>query len=176
MLRQAVVLLNCGFSEIERMNKYVSALMVALCCSASAWAGEVQVSDAWARATAPGQDSAAIQLTLTSKKAGAVVGGSSKVAQTVEIHSMVMEGNMMKMRALTELPLPANAAVSLAEQGNHVMLIGLKQALKAGDKVAFVLAVKFSDGSKENVAVEAEIRPLGTSDSMMHEHHHHHHH
>lgn len=154
------------------MSKYLWAGLVALFCAATASADEVKVTEAWARATAPGQDSASIQLIVTSDKAGALVAGESGIAKTVEIHTMVMEGNMMKMRAIEELLLPAKTAVSLGADGNHIMLIGLKKPLKAGEKVPFALTIKFANGSKTTVKAEALVKPLETTNNQGHEHHH----
>ncbi len=155
------------------MNKFLWAGLIALFCAATASADEVKVSNAWARATAPGQDSASIQLTITSKKAATLVGVMSGSAQSGEIHSMVMEGDVMKMRALESLPLPAKTPVTLGADGNHLMLIGLKNPLKAGRKLPFALSVKFADGSTTLVRVLATIKPLETSGDEGHEHHHH---
>lgn len=154
------------------MGKYLWAALVALVYAATASAAEVKVSEAWARATAPGQDAASIQMVITSDKAGSLVAGSSSIAKTVEIHTMVMEGNVMKMRAIEELLLPAKAAVSLGADGNHMMLIGLKKPLKAGDSVPFELTIKFADGSKTTVKSEALVKPLETTNNQGHEHHH----
>lgn len=156
-------------------KKWWIGLMVWL-SAATAWAGDVTVSEVWARATAPGQDSAAVAMKIVSQKEGRVVAVMSPVAASSEIHSMVHENGMMKMRALDALPLPANQAVSLGADGNHLMLMGLKQPLKAGETVTLTLVVQFADKRKENVKVTAEVKPLtATHDhgGMGHEHHHH---
>jgi len=146
-------------------------------CATTAWAGEVTVSEAWARATAPGQDSAAVAMRIVSRKEARIVAVVSSFASSSEIHSMVHENGMMKMRALDAMLLPANQSVSLGADGNHLMLMGLKQPLKAGDTVTLTLVVQFADKHKENVKVEAEVKPLAAGHdhgSMGHEHHHHH--
>ena len=86
---------------------------------------------------------------------------------------MVMEGDVMKMRALDSLPLPAKKPVSLGEDGNHLMMIGLKKPLKAGHKLPFAMTVKFADGKTAVIRVLAVIKPLATTSSEGHEHHHH---
>ena len=155
------------------MSKYLWAGLVALVYASAASAGEVTVSDAWARATAPGQAAAAVQMTITSNKAAVLVAGASGAAKTVEVHTMIMEGNMMKMRQIDKLPLPANKAVSLAEGGYHLMLIGLKKPLKEGEKVPFELTVQFADGSKTTVRAEALVKPLVMTNNGGHEHNQH---
>lgn len=152
------------------MKKLFAGMLLAM--SASAWAGEVQVNDAWARATAPGQDSAAVAMRIVSQKDGAIVSVSSDAAASAEIHSMVHEGGMMKMRALEALPLKAKQEVALGADGNHLMLIGLKKPLKEGESVALNVTVRFADKKQEVVKVTAAIRPL-TQTGHQHMHHHH---
>ncbi len=156
------------------MKRILCAGLLAMLSVAQAYADDVKVSNAWARATAPGQDSASIQLTITSKKAATLVGVMSGSSQSGEIHSMVMDGDVMKMRAIESLPLPAKTPVTLGADGNHLMLIGLKNPLKAGRKLPFALSVQFADGSTTLVRVLAAIKPLETTSDEGHEHHHHH--
>lgn len=155
------------------MNKYLWAGLVACMCVSRAMAAEVSVSEAWARATAPGQDSAAVSLHITSNKDGQIVAVSSSASDSAEIHSMVHENGMMKMRALDALPLKAKQEVALGADGNHLMLIGLKKPLSAGDSVALTVTVQFADKRKEKVEVKAEVKPL-TEGHEEHMHHHHH--
>jgi copper(I)-binding protein len=159
------------FIEEKSMKKILCAGLLALLAATPAFAEDVKVSDAWARATAPGQDSAMVQLVITSKKAGALVAGASKIAQTVEIHTMVMEGDVMKMRQVDAVELPAGKAVDLGAAGYHLMLIGLKKPLKEGTMSEIVLTVRFAGGKEEKVNVQAEIKPL--TESGHHEHMHH---
>lgn len=133
-------------------------------------AGEVQITEAWARATAPGQDSAMVAMTISSQKDGNVVAVSSDVSASAEIHSMVHENGMMKMRALESLPLKANEPTALGN-GNHLMLIGLKKTLQAGDNVALNVTVRFANKKEEIIKVNAVVKPL-TSAGGEHLHHH----
>ena len=154
------------------MKKILCAGLLAMLSVTLAYADEVKVSKAWTRATAPGQDSASVQLTITSKKDATLIGVASGSAQSGEIHSMVMEGDVMKMRALESLPLPAKTPVTLGADGNHLMLVGLKNPLKAGRKLPFALTVKFADGRTSVIRVLAAIKPLETIGNEGHEHHH----
>ena len=154
------------------MKKILCACVLAILAVSQAYADEVKVTKAWTRATAPGQDSASVQLTITSKKDATLIGVESGSAQSGEIHSMVMEGNMKKMRALESLPLPAKTPVTLGADGNHLMLIGLKNPLRAGHKLPFALTVKFADGHTSVIRVLAVIKPLETTSDEGHEHHH----
>lgn len=155
------------------MNKYLWTGLVACMCVTQAMAGEVTVGEAWARATAPGQDSAAVSLHITSSNDAKIVAVSSAASDSAEIHSMVHENGMMKMRAMDALPLKAKQEVALGDDGNHLMLIGLKKPLSAGDSVPLTLTVQFADKRKEKVEVKAEVKPLTAShDEHMHHHHH----
>lgn len=149
--------------------RYAIAIVM-LFCAAQAWAENVVVSDASARATAPGQESAAIRFSITSKKEARLMAIVSPVASAVEIHSMTHDNGVMKMRAIEFLPLPAGKMVKLGMSGNHVMLLNLKNPLKAGDSVPLTITVEFADKHKEKINVNAEVKPL-TAGRNEHEHH-----
>jgi len=154
------------------MKKYLLVGVAAMLVAAQANAGEVKVKDAWTRATAPGQDSAMVQLVITSKKAAKLVGVACKDANTSELHSMVMEGEMMKMRQVDSIDLPAGKAVDLGAAGYHLMLIGLKKPLEAGKKTNCEMVVRGADGKDTKVQLISKIMPL--AESAHHEHAHHH--
>jgi len=137
----------------------------ALLCAAQAFAGEVTVSGAWVRATAPGQDSAAVSLNITSRQEARIVGASSPVAQRVEIHTMQHENGMMMMRQADSLPLPAKHEVAIGA-GDHLMLTGLKHALKEGDSILLTLIIEFADKRKEEITVRAAVKPLTAGHKM----------
>lgn len=84
---------------------------------------------------------------------------------------MVHENGMMKMRALDVLPLKAKQQVALGSDGNHLMLIGLKKPLSAGERVPLTVTVQFADKRRETVEVNAEVKPLTESHDHMHMHH-----
>ncbi len=134
-------------------------------------AGELKVSNAWARATASGQDSAMVQLVITSKRDAKLIGASSKVAQAAELHSMVHEQGVMKMRQVDVVELPAGKALDLGEAGYHLMLLGLKKPLKAGEKFALTLNVRHPNGKEQAAKVTVVVKPL--TESVEHEHSHH---
>lgn len=135
-------------------------------------AADLEVKDAWARATVAGQKASGAFMTLTSAKGATLVGGSSPVAKSVEIHEMKHEGDVMKMRAVSRVELPAGKAVELTGS-YHIMLMGLSKELKAGDTVPLTLQIE-SKGKKESVSVNAEVRALDSGKSGGGHHHHHH--
>jgi periplasmic copper chaperone A len=133
---------------------------VALIFAAQVQAGEITVSDAWSRATAPGQEVGMVGLVITSQKDARITAVTSPVSTTAELHTMTMDNGVMQMRQLDNLPLTAKQPETLGPGGNHLMLIGLKHALKAGDKVPLTLTVQFADKSTEKITVKALVRPL----------------
>ncbi len=100
---------------------------------------------------------------ITSAQGGKLLSVSSPVAGVAEIHEMAMQGDMMRMRAVPALELPAGKAVELKPGGYHLMLMDLKNQLKAGETVPLTLVVEGKDGKRETVAVQAVVKPLGDS-------------
>jgi hypothetical protein len=123
-------------------------------------AEDVQVSDAWVRATVPGQEVAGAYLNLRSEKAAKLVKTESPAADSAAIHSMSMKNGVMEMRELTELALPAGKTVKLAPGGFHIMLIDLKKPLKVGETVPLKLTIRHSDNKLSVVEVQAEVRQV----------------
>ncbi len=152
----------------------VSGLLVLLMSVAStSTLAQTAVKDAWVRGTVAQQKSTGMFASLTSPQGGKLVSASSPVAGVVEIHEMSMDGNVMKMRALPALDLPAGKAVELKPSGYHVMLMDLKRALNAGDFIPVTLVILNKDGKKETLEIRAQVRALGKADG--HEHHGHKH-
>lgn len=131
----------------------------ALTFSASALA-QVEVRGAWVRGTVQGQKASGAFMEITSREATTLIGAESPVAGTVEVHEMRMEGDVMRMRALPRLALPAGKKVELKPGGYHVMLVDLKKPLAKGDKVPLTLRIEGADKKVQTVEVQAEVRDL----------------
>ena len=130
---------------------------------------QTTVKDAWIRGTVPQQKSSGLFLQITSQQGGRLVAASTPLAGVTEIHEMKMDGDVMKMRALpTGLALPAGKEVSLSPSGYHVMLLELRQQLKAGDIVPVTLVVENGNGQREQVEVKATVRELAGGMHMDH--------
>ncbi len=145
------------------MRKILFAVLFGL--SFAAQAADVKVVHAWTRATAPGQDSAMVQAVITSKHAAELVGVSCDCAHTAELHSMVHEGGMMKMRQVESIALPAGEAVDLGKAGYHLMLMGLKHQIKEGKKIKLTLTVRYENGKTHTVKFNAPAKALNASAS-----------
>lgn len=119
---------------------------------------QVEVTGAWVRPTVEGQMGTGAFMTLRAKEPMKVVGATSAVAGVVEIHEMAMQNNVMRMRAIESLPLPAGQPVELKPGGYHVMLMDLNRALKPGEKVAIELQLETGDKRRVTQPVQAEVR------------------
>lgn len=129
----------------------------------------VDVKDAWARASVPGQSASGAFMTLTAKDGAKLVSVASPVSGVAEIHEMQMDGGVMRMRAVQGgLDLPAGKAVALKPGAYHVMLMDLKQPLVKGSTIAMTLVFKDAKGheSKLEVAVPVSMTPPGGSAPM----------
>ncbi len=139
------------------------ALTCALAASAAGAHAQTTVKDAWVRGTVPQQKATGLFAQITSAGGGKLVSASSPVAGIVEIHEMAMAGDVMKMRAVPGLDLPAGKAVDLKPGGYHVMLMELKQPLKAGDTVPVTLVIEGKDGKMESIEVKAPVKALNAA-------------
>jgi len=119
----------------------------------------VSVSQAWTRATVPGQKVAGVYLDIRSDEAARLTGVRSSAAESAEIHSMSNDNGVMRMRHLSRLDLPAGQTLHLAPGGNHIMLLDIKRPLRAGERVALTLIVE-RNGKKISVQTQAEVRTL----------------
>src|SRR5262245_27468995 len=117
-----------------------TSLLVFMLPMASADRG-IEVKNAWARSTVPGQTVGGVYLEVSSAEPARIVGVRSTASKSAEIHSLSMDGGMMKMRRLEKVDLPPGEIVRLAPGGNHIMLLNLKQPLVAGERVPVTLIV-----------------------------------
>ncbi|MET0987345.1 MAG: copper chaperone PCu(A)C [Steroidobacteraceae bacterium] len=133
----------------------VSFMAWLVCAHASN--GDVRIADAWASPTPPGITVGAAYVSFVASATDRLIGASSPIAERVEMHSMTMDGGLMRMRPLQDLALPAGKMVKLSPSGTHFMLIGLKQPLKAGAQ--FQLQLKFQLAGERSVAVQVRAQP-----------------
>lgn len=137
-----------------------------LAVSASAWAqapAPVDVKDAWVRATVAQQKSTGAFMQLTARADVRVVEVRSPIAGVTQIHEMAMEKDVMRMREVKGLALPAGQTVELKPGGYHMMLLDLKGQVKAGDVVPLTLVLEGKDGQRSTLEVKVTARALGSA-------------
>jgi len=142
------------------MKRYVLTLAgLALALAAQA---QVSVKEPWVRATVSQQKATGAFMQIVSAKDAKLVQASSPVAGIVEIHEMTMVQDVMKMRAIPGLDLPAGKAVELKPGGYHVMLLDLKAQVKEGDVVPLNLVIEGRDGKRQTLELKVPARALAT--------------
>ena len=142
------------------MSKTLPALLLSLMIPSAALAqtaappASVSVEHAWARATPGRAETAAAYLTVVSAAADRLTGVSTPVAKKAGLHTMTMDGTIMRMRPLAALDLPAGQPVALQPGGTHIMLEGLNEPLRAGR--SFPLTLNFEKAGRREVTVTIE--------------------
>lgn len=130
----------------------------------SAKVGSVQIENAYTRSTVPGQMAAGGFMKIENKGAvDQLISASSPVAGEVQLHEMSMEGNVMKMRQVKEVVVPAGGAVELKPGGMHLMFINIKAPLTAGETVP----VKLKFAKAGEVEVKMPVNAMGAQGGAM---------
>jgi len=117
--------------------------------------GAITIGHPYARATAAGQPTGGGYMSFANAgPADKLLSVSADVSKSVELHEMKMEANVMKMRQVDGVELAAGKTVELKPGGYHVMFVGLKAPLKAGDK--FPAKLKFEKAGEVDVVFNVE--------------------
>lgn len=118
--------------------------------------GELHIGHPYARATAPGQPSGGGYLSVhnSGKVVDRLIAVQADISAGAEMHEMKMDGNVMRMRELSAIDVPAGQKVELKPGGLHIMFTGLKAPLKAGDK--FPVKLRFEKAGEVTVTVNVE--------------------
>ena len=131
------------------MKKFVLSIL----SIAAVFGADVEIEGAYARASIPNVPNSAAFFVIknNSDKDIAITSANSDIAEKNELHTHIKENKMMKMMKIEKLVVPAKSSLELKSGGDHVMLIGLKKELKAGDEIS--LELSFSDGDKKSIKV-----------------------
>lgn len=139
----------------------------ALAMTAAAPAPKVVAADAWCRPAPTGALAGGCYVTLTASVDDRLVAVETTAADRGEIHTMSMDGGVMRMRKLTDgLALPAGRAVSLKPGADHIMVIAPKIALKEGAQVP--LTLKFQKAKPVKVTAVVKTPPMPAMSGMHH--------
>ncbi len=144
--------------------RLIAALLFFACFSTHAV--DIELRDAWARATPPGAKVGAAYLVV--ENAGSqpdrLVSASSAAAKRVELHVTQRDGEVVKMREVKSLDIPAGGTRKLEPGGTHLMLIELAQPLKQGER--FRLRLRFERAG--DLEADVEVRALGARQEHRH--------
>ena len=143
--------------------KNISLLALGISMSVLAFnaSAQVTVEQAWARATVAQQKVTGAYLRVKSMQEARLLEVRSSAAGTVQMHEMAMVGDVMKMRELDTVKLPAGQWVEFKPGGYHLMLMDLKKPIAAGDKIPLTLVVEGADKKRQTLEVQAQARALG---------------
>jgi copper(I)-binding protein len=158
-----------------RTLAFSAALMISALAHVHVYAheytlGSLHIGHPYARPTVPNQPAGGAYASLenTGTSGDKLLSASSPIASTVQIHTMSMDGNVMRMHEVESIDLPPGAKIAMKPGGGyHFMLFGLKQPLKDGDK--FPMTLVFEKAGKIDVSVFVQNPKDGGMD--MHEHH-----
>ena len=131
------------------MRKFV----LSIASIAAVFGADVEIDGAYARASIPNVPNSAAFFVIknNSDKDIAITSANSDIAEKNELHTHIKENQMLKMMKIEKLVVPAKSSLELKSGGDHVMLMGLKKELKAGDEIS--LELSFSDGDKKSIKV-----------------------
>jgi len=126
--------------------------------------GQLKIEHPYARATVPGQKVAGGFMKIENKGgADQLIAASSPVAGEMQLHTMSMDGNVMRMREVKAIDVPANGSVELKPGGLHLMFMDIKTPLKAGEAVPVKL--KFQKAGE--VEIKVRVREMGAGSGHM---------
>jgi periplasmic copper chaperone A len=148
----------CNLSKLALTAVLIGFVVPAL--AQGAGNSSITVEQPWARATPTGAKTGAVYMTLDNKSGTAdrLTGASSDVADKLQIHEMNVENGVMQMREVPGgLPIPAGGSVVLKPGSYHVMLIGLKKPLTAGEKIPMTLTFEKAG----NISVTVPVQAMG---------------
>lgn len=148
------------------MKKWFMSLLLMLTAPFALAGQVVDVMHPYARAVPAGQENSAVFMMLKNNSARPVslIQAQSSVAESVELHTHMVHNGVMMMRQVPEIQIPGNGSVKLQPGGFHIMLIGLKQQLKEGEKIRVKL--HFSNGSLSTIELPVKKVQMG----MKHQH------
>jgi len=140
---------NFGHSKSD-----LGSIVLVVASAALAQTGQIEVSNAWARATPANAETGIAFLTIRSPTPDRLLSASSPVAKKAELHTVEVaagHGLVMKMRPLASLDIPAGQPVTLKPNGEHIMLMGLSGPLREGQ--SFPLTLTFEKAGTREVII-----------------------
>jgi copper(I)-binding protein len=150
------------------MHRRFAWMLAAVALLAQGALAQVRVEDAWVRGTVAGQRATGAFMRLVASGDVTLVAIASPVATSAEIHEMKHEQGVMKMRAVERLAVRSGESVTLGPGSYHVMLMGLKQTINAGDRIPLTLTFEDAKGVRSSVDVMAPARALGAAADRKH--------
>lgn len=140
-----------------------AVLVAAIAVAAQAAPRSISIEKPWARETVEGQAAGGgfMAIVNNGQREDQLVSASSPASHEVQIHTMSMDGSVMRMRQLTDgLSIPAKGKVELKPRGLHIMFIGLKKPLRPGTSVPVTLKFRHTGSMTAQFKVQAMTAPV----------------
>lgn len=136
--------------------------------------GTLNIDHPWSRATVAGIPNGVAYFGLknTGDQDDRLVSASTPVADRAELHNHVVDGEVVRMRHVDNIEIPAGGSVALEPSGLHVMLMGLKQPLKEGETFELTLEFEHAGTTTVDVMVQGMGKSKADHGDMDHSHHH----
>ncbi len=131
------------------MKRILLLATLALTSTFASANSDVMIHNAYARATPPNAPTSAVFVTLMNKEETprSIVSASSPASGKVELHTHVKEGDVMKMRQVDQISIPASGTVELKPGGLHIMLFDLQQDFIEGKSIE--VTINFANGDQQ---------------------------
>lgn len=139
------------------MIKSVLVAVAAVFLAFPAWAGDIEISGAFMRAPPKGAPAGGAFLTIKNNGSqdDRLLSAQANISKTVELHTHVVDGNVMRMRQVESIAVPAGGTAELKPGGDHIMFIGLEKAPQEGDTVPVTLTFEKAGAISISVPVVA---------------------
>ena len=157
------------FKTLKQIFKQLFNITLLSCFSFSALA-QVMLTDGYVRAMPASVPNTAAYITLENHgPATRLVAVTASFAKEAQLHTLIDEGGMIKMRQVEGFDIDSHGSLVLSESADHIMLLGLQSPLVEDSEVE--LTLNFADGSQQTISLPVK-KQANTAES---EHHHHHH-
>lgn len=160
--------------------KGLAAASLLIASSAHAYdytVGDLTIEHPWSRATVAGMANGAGYFVIENKGQSddVLLSANTDIAKTTELHTHIQDGEVMRMRQVENVPIPAGEKVMFQPGGLHVMMMGLNQALNQGESFSLTLQFEKSGSVTMDVIIDKAGIKQSTASHDGHDHHDHDH-
>lgn len=140
-------------------------LVTLVCLAGTAWAGpnDAIVNKVWVGESIPGQNSATLEMNITTVVPAKLLSVNTEAADKVEIHSVAQHSGTMKARVVDSLPLPAHHTTAFGSHQLFLILVGLKRELNIDDRIPVSVVIEYANHRKQTFDVEAVVKKMSLS-------------
>jgi periplasmic copper chaperone A len=148
----------------------LSAATLAVAHAADFKAGSLEINDLWVRGSVPGQTNGAgyMQINNPTGVSDRLVSAQSDASNRLELHTVITENGVAKMRQVPGIDVPAKGSAKLAPGGFHLMFLQLTGPFKQGDSVPVVLKFEKAGEVRVNFTVKPSTFNPGSAGEQGH--------